>query len=40
MVTIVYVSGLFCLFYGSRLFIQTKSLDYAVKMKEAINGCA
>ena len=35
MISIVYVSGLFCLFYGSRLFIQTKSLDYAMKMQEA-----
>lgn len=32
MISIVYVSGMFCLFYGTRLVIQTKSLDYITKM--------
>lgn len=36
MISIVYVSGLFCLFYGTRLVIQTKSLGYVTKMAEAL----
>lgn len=36
MISIVYVSGLFCLFYGTRLVIQTKSLDYITKMMEVL----
>lgn len=37
MVTVVYVSGLFCLFYGTRLVIQSKSLDYVMKMQEVLS---
>lgn len=36
MVDIIYVSGMFCLFYGTRLVIQSKSLDYITKMLEAL----
>lgn len=36
MINIVYVSGLFCLFYGTRLVIQTKSLSYITKMAEVL----
>lgn len=36
MISIVYVSGLFCLFYGTRLVIQSKSLDYISKMAEVL----
>lgn len=36
MINIVYVSGLFCLFYGTRLVIQSKSLDYVSKMVEVL----
>lgn len=36
MINVVYVSGLFCLFYGTRLVIQSKSLDYVSKMVEVL----
>ena len=36
MISIVYVSGMFCLFYETRLFIQSKSLDYITKMTEVL----
>lgn len=35
MVTLVFVAGFWLLFYKDRLFIKTKSLDYASKMYEA-----
>lgn len=36
MISIVYVAGVFCLFYGTRLVIQSKSLDYITKMSEVL----
>ena len=36
MINVVYVSGMFCLFYGTRLVIQSKSLDYITKMAEVL----
>jgi len=36
MINVVYVSGLFCLFYGTRLVIQSESLDYITKMSEVL----
>lgn len=36
MISIVYVSGMFCLFYGTQLVIQSKSLDYVAKMTEVL----
>lgn len=36
MISIVYVSGMFCLFYGTRLVIQTTSLDYITKMYKVL----
>lgn len=36
MISIVYVSGMFCLFYGTKLVIQSKSLDYIAKMSEVL----
>ena len=36
MINIIYVSGVFCLFYGTRLVIQSKSLDYITKMTEVL----
>lgn len=36
MINVVYVSGTFCLFYGARLVIQSKSLDYVTKMTEVL----
>lgn len=35
MVTLVFVAGFWLLFYKDRLFIKTKSLEYASKMYEA-----
>lgn len=35
MITFIYVSGFFMLFYKDRLFVKTKSFDYATKMYEA-----
>lgn len=36
MVTLTFVSGFFMVFYKDRLFIKTKSLDYASKMVEVL----
>ena len=36
MISVVYVAGMFCLFYGTRLVIQSKSLDYITKMTEVL----
>ena len=36
MINVVYVAGVFCLFYGTRLVIQSKSLDYITKMSEVL----
>lgn len=36
MISVVYVAGVFCLFYGTRLVIQSKSLDYITKMAEVL----
>ena len=36
MINVVYVSGMFCLFYRTRLVIQSKSLDYITKMTEVL----
>ena len=36
MVTLTFVGGFFMVFYKDRLFIKTKSLDYASKMVEVL----
>lgn len=36
MVTLIFVGGFFMVFYKDRLFIKTKSLDYASKMVEVL----
>lgn len=36
MVTLTFVAGFFMVFYKDRLFIKTKSLDYASKMVEVL----
>ena len=36
MISIVCVSGMFCLFYGTRLVIQSKSLYYVTRMSEVL----
>ena len=35
-VTLTFVAGFFMVFYKDRLFIKTKSLDYASKMMEVL----
>lgn len=37
MVTLTFVSGFFMLFYKDRLFIKTKSFEYASKMYEVLS---
>lgn len=37
MVTLTFVAGFFMVFYKDKLFIKTKSLDYAVKMVEVLS---
>ena len=36
MVTLTFIAGFFMVFYKDRLFIKTKSLDYASKMVEVL----
>lgn len=36
MVTLTFIAGFFMVFYKDRLFIKTKSLDYASKMMEVL----
>lgn len=36
MINVVYVSGMFCLFYGTRLVIQSESLNYITTMTEVL----
>ena len=37
MVSLIFVAGFWLLFYKDKLFIKTKSLDYARKMYEVLS---